>query len=50
MQDIESHHASMESLDEGRLHATHGYQNGHQGRSSSLRFVKIYLKMLDNLY
>ncbi|XP_050553677.1 voltage-dependent calcium channel type A subunit alpha-1 isoform X4 [Spodoptera frugiperda] len=32
-----SHHASMESLDEGRLQAPHTYQNGHHGRSSSLR-------------
>lgn len=32
-----SHHGSMESLDEGRLQAPHTYQNGHHGRSSSLR-------------
>ncbi|KOB73804.1 Cacophony, partial [Operophtera brumata] len=34
-----SHHASMESLDErGHLQPPHvAYQNGHQGRSSSLR-------------
>ncbi|XP_075988245.1 calcium voltage-gated channel subunit cacophony isoform X3 [Anticarsia gemmatalis] len=32
-----SQHASMESLDEGRLQAPHTYQNGHHGRSSSLR-------------
>ncbi|XP_028033528.1 voltage-dependent calcium channel type A subunit alpha-1 isoform X3 [Bombyx mandarina] len=32
-----SHHASMESLDEGRLQAPQTYQNGHHGRSSSLR-------------
>ncbi|XP_060810711.1 voltage-dependent calcium channel type A subunit alpha-1 [Amyelois transitella] len=32
-----SQHASMESLDEARLQAPHTYQNGHQGRSSSLR-------------
>ncbi|XP_052754604.1 LOW QUALITY PROTEIN: voltage-dependent calcium channel type A subunit alpha-1 [Galleria mellonella] len=31
-----SQHASMESLDEGRLQP-HVYQNGHHGRSSSLR-------------
>ncbi|XP_063831113.1 voltage-dependent calcium channel type A subunit alpha-1 isoform X4 [Ostrinia nubilalis] len=32
-----SQHASMESLDDGRLQAAHTYQNGHHGRSSSLR-------------
>ncbi|KAL4709794.1 hypothetical protein ACJJTC_001248 [Scirpophaga incertulas] len=32
-----SQHASMESLDEGRLHPPHAYQNGHHGRSNSLR-------------
>ncbi|CAG4926317.1 unnamed protein product [Colias eurytheme] len=37
LQDVGSHHASMESLDEGRLQAPHAYQNGHHGRSSSLR-------------
>ncbi|XP_047514111.1 voltage-dependent calcium channel type A subunit alpha-1 isoform X5 [Pieris napi] len=37
LQDVGSHHASMESLDEGRLQASHVYQNGHHGRSSSLR-------------
>ncbi|XP_041974492.1 voltage-dependent calcium channel type A subunit alpha-1 isoform X3 [Aricia agestis] len=36
LQDVGSHHASMESLEEGRLQAPHVYQNGH-GRSSSLR-------------
>ncbi|XP_026323666.1 voltage-dependent calcium channel type A subunit alpha-1 [Hyposmocoma kahamanoa] len=37
LQDVGSHHASMESIDEGRLQAPHAYQNGHHGRSSSLR-------------
>ncbi|CAH2068329.1 unnamed protein product, partial [Iphiclides podalirius] len=37
LQDVESHHASIESLDEARLQPPHAYQNGHQGRSSSLR-------------
>ncbi|XP_069354188.1 LOW QUALITY PROTEIN: voltage-dependent calcium channel type A subunit alpha-1 [Maniola hyperantus] len=37
LQDVGSHHASMESLDEARLQAPHTYQNGHHGRSSSLR-------------
>ncbi|XP_049884592.1 voltage-dependent calcium channel type A subunit alpha-1 isoform X7 [Pectinophora gossypiella] len=37
LQDVGSHHASMESLDEARLQAPHVYQNGHHGRSSSLR-------------
>ncbi|CAK1548185.1 unnamed protein product [Leptosia nina] len=37
LQDVGSHHASMESLDDGRLQAAHTYQNGHHGRSSSLR-------------
>ncbi|KAL0896001.1 hypothetical protein ABMA27_011991 [Loxostege sticticalis] len=32
-----SQHASMESLEDGRLQAPHTYQNGHHGRSSSLR-------------
>ncbi|XP_053600619.1 voltage-dependent calcium channel type A subunit alpha-1 isoform X7 [Plodia interpunctella] len=32
-----SQHGSMESLDEARLQAPHVYQNGHHGRSSSLR-------------
>ncbi|CAG9575549.1 unnamed protein product [Danaus chrysippus] len=36
LQDVGSHHASVESLDEARLQAPHVYQNGH-GRSSSLR-------------
>ncbi|XP_035430878.1 voltage-dependent calcium channel type A subunit alpha-1 isoform X23 [Spodoptera frugiperda] len=35
-----SHHASMESLDEGRLQAPHTYQNGHHGRSSSLSVIE----------
>ncbi|CAH0722289.1 unnamed protein product, partial [Brenthis ino] len=37
LQDVGSHHASMESLDEARLQPPHAYQNGHHGRSSSLR-------------
>ncbi|CAK1599480.1 unnamed protein product [Parnassius mnemosyne] len=38
LQDVASHHASLESLDEARLQPpTHVYQNGHHGRSSSLR-------------
>ncbi|CAG9110110.1 unnamed protein product [Plutella xylostella] len=37
LQDVGSQHASMESLDDGRLAAQHAYQNGHHGRSSSLR-------------
>ncbi|XP_073967585.1 LOW QUALITY PROTEIN: calcium voltage-gated channel subunit cacophony [Choristoneura fumiferana] len=37
LQDVGSHHASIESLDEARLTAAHPYQNGHHGRSSSLR-------------
>ncbi|XP_039745501.1 voltage-dependent calcium channel type A subunit alpha-1 [Pararge aegeria] len=37
LQDVGSQHASMESLDEARLQAPHTYQNGHHGRSSSLR-------------
>ncbi|XP_063633310.1 LOW QUALITY PROTEIN: voltage-dependent calcium channel type A subunit alpha-1 [Cydia splendana] len=37
LQDVASHHASIESLDEARLTAPHTYQNGHHGRSSSLR-------------
>ncbi|XP_072935176.1 voltage-dependent calcium channel type A subunit alpha-1 isoform X2 [Epargyreus clarus] len=32
-----SRHPSMESLEEGKLQPPHAYQNGHQGRSSSLR-------------
>lgn len=41
LQDVGSHHASMESIDDGRLQAPHAYQNGHHGRSSSLRYCKI---------
>ncbi|CAB3257221.1 unnamed protein product [Arctia plantaginis] len=35
-----SQHASMESLDDGRLQAPHTYQNGHHGRSSSLSVIE----------
>ncbi|KAI5632670.1 ion transport protein domain-containing protein [Phthorimaea operculella] len=38
LQDVGSQRGSMESLDEARLQAhPHAYQNGHHGRSSSLR-------------
>ncbi|XP_038208534.1 voltage-dependent calcium channel type A subunit alpha-1 isoform X2 [Zerene cesonia] len=48
LQDVGSHHASMESLDEARLQAPHAYQNGHHGRSSSLSAVEdvIALKFI----
>ncbi|CAG5041769.1 unnamed protein product [Parnassius apollo] len=40
LQDVASHHASLESLDEARLQPpTHAYQNGHHGRSSSLSAI-----------
>ncbi|KPI95473.1 Voltage-dependent calcium channel type A subunit alpha-1 [Papilio xuthus] len=40
LQDVGSHHASMESLDEARLQPPHAYQNGHHGRSSSLSDIQ----------
>ncbi|XP_068628333.1 LOW QUALITY PROTEIN: voltage-dependent calcium channel type A subunit alpha-1 [Battus philenor] len=39
LQDVGSHHASMESLDEAKLQPPHTYQNGHHGRSSSLSAI-----------
>lgn len=45
-----SQHDSMESIDEGRLQAPHAYQNGHHGRSSSLRYpfcvtISCYIRL-----